>query len=115
MIGPADGFDLPFLPRRPQAFALAVGGNPDPANHGLNVVARRERGFQGLQTQDDVTVRSHQPVGVGIERPAAGGADRLGLREQHQAIGMHIRRPAHNRHLDLAQLERSSRVAQGPQ
>ncbi len=83
VIGPADGFDLAFLPRCPKALALPVGGNPDPANDGLNFVARCERGFQGFEAQNDVTIRSHEAVGVGIEGPAAGGTDRLSLREQH--------------------------------
>ncbi len=114
-VGPVDGENLAFLARRPQAFAAAIRRNPHAANHRMNLVLVGERLRQRLQHDGRVTVGADQAVGIGVKRPRTGPADRLGHREQHQAVPLAVRCAADDCHIDKALPERMTPDRHGDQ
>ncbi len=101
------GLDLAFFARRPQALAASVRGHAQPANYRLNRIAVGQRPLQRFHDQADVALGHDQAVGIGVERARTLGAQRLSGREQHQRMRADLRRPAHDGHIGVAQLQRT--------
>ncbi len=104
-IGAANRFDLPFLPRCPEAFAFAIAGDSHAADDCPNGIAIALRGGHRFQHQGHVTFRRDQPVRTVVEGTAAGGAGRFGFAEQHQGVEFTVARSAHDRAIQLAALQ----------
>ena len=70
-IGPLHGQHLPFLPRRPQALALAIAGHAEAADHRPDPVAVGDRPGELLDHEGHVALGRHQAVSVLAERAGA--------------------------------------------
>ena len=89
-IGPLDGEHLPLLPRRPEAFSLAVAGHPQAADHRTNTVAVGDRPGQRLDDERHVALGRDQAVGGLAERARPDVAHRLGRGKEHEAVRLAV-------------------------
>ena len=76
-VGAANGLDLAFLARCPEAFAVAVGRDTDTADQRVDLVAVSEGSVERFDDQRHVTFAVDKSVGVSVKRSGPGGADRL--------------------------------------
>ena len=112
-VGPLHGEHLPFAPRGPQALPFPVAGHADRADHGADPVAVGAGPRERLDDEGHVALGSHEPVGVTAERTRAGVAHRLCRREQHEAVGLAVRRPPDDRLIDATFRQRPGGDRQG--
>ena len=89
-IGPLHRENLAFLPRSPEALALAVAGDAQAADHRPDAIAVGDRPRERLEHDRDVALGGDQAVGRLAERARAGVADRLGGRKKDQAVRLAI-------------------------
>ena len=112
-IGPLHGSDLPLLPRSPEALALAVAGYAEAPNHRPDTVAVGHGTRERLEDDRHVAFGRDESVGGLAERARPGRADRLGCREEHEAVGLAVGGAAHDGLVDRPLQERSGRDGQG--
>ena len=97
---PLDCQRLPFLSRRPQAFAFAVAGHTNALDDGPNAVAVGNRSRERLHDKRHVAFGRHEPIGRFAKRTRTRVTYRLGRRKEDQAIRFAVRSSAHNRLID---------------
>ena len=106
-VGPPHGDLLPFLERRPEALAAAIGSHSDSADDTPNPIAVSQRPGKSLNHEHDVSFGSNQPVRILVEGARYSGGDTPSGREEHEGVALAMGSSAHDRHVDFTELQSS--------